>query len=360
MLDGPIGTMMRVFGIHRSPQNPNICNRCSTHIAEGSIVELTILFADLVGFTSMTNEIGAQRSFEIVNEVLNKASQILIRHDAFVDKYIGDAVMAMFNVPIRRDDHVVQAVSAGMEIGSSLREFENRFGRKLRCRIGIATGFAHVGHLGSKERSDYTAIGEVVNLAARLEAAALPGEIVLNDAAYERVAALHPTAMVQSIMVKGFDSAITIARISPPGKNPQAQGAAGALSSTTFRRRLTLGSTIFALFGAPCVGAAVLGPLAVAVGAGAFFTALLPVLQLLDTPAVQYPLFFLASAGAAVNLFVIGYGYKQRKKGGILRQTLPRFERIKTVVVASASVLAILLIAIELFLHLFLGHHLYG
>ena len=358
VLRGPIGTIMNVFGIRRSRQNPNVCNRCSTHIQEGSITELTIFFADLVGFTIMTNEIGSQKSFEIINSLFKIANEILVRHDAFVDKFIGDAVMAIFNIPIRNENHVQRAVETAIEFQNSLPQLRDQFGRNLQFRIGIATGYAHVGHIGSNERKDYTAIGEVVNLASRLESAARPGEIILSDAALQKVAHLYPRALVESIRVKGFHDEVVIGRIQPSGAGTDSEESRQQGNTPHTRRAISTGSILFALLGAPCVGVALLGPLAVGLGIGTLFGALTAVFTLFDKPFIQIPLQALAGIGALANLYVIWYGHHTRKTNEGMQTSLAGYERMKVILIALVSIAALLLIVLELYIHFILGHHL--
>src|SRR5436309_15523805 len=99
-LSGAMSVVFRIVGIRRSTRNPNICTRCSTHIEEGRLVEITVLFADLSSFTELTYDLGAQRTHEDVDAFLRMATELLATHGAFIDKYIGAAVMAPFNVRI--------------------------------------------------------------------------------------------------------------------------------------------------------------------------------------------------------------------------------------------------------------------
>jgi adenylate cyclase len=167
-LSGPLGYLFRLVGISRSIRNPNLCNRCNTHVEEGRVVELTVLFADLSSFTELTHQLGPQQTHAVVDAFLKTATYVLVRHGAFIDKYVGDAVMAFFNAPIRYPDHAGRAVAAALEIQAELPALGERFGLDLKASIGVASGFAHVGRLGSGDGKDYTAIGDVVNLAARL------------------------------------------------------------------------------------------------------------------------------------------------------------------------------------------------
>src|SRR3954453_6699526 len=100
VLSGPLSHVFRAAGIKRSPRNPNICSRCDTHVEEGVLVEGTVLFGDLSSFTELTQELGSERTHEVVDAFLRAASEIITRHGGFIDKYTGDAVMALFNVPI--------------------------------------------------------------------------------------------------------------------------------------------------------------------------------------------------------------------------------------------------------------------
>jgi len=132
-------------------------------------VEMTVVFADLSSFTEMTGRLGATTTYSVVDEFLRLASTTLVSHGALIDKYIGDAVMALFNVPIKRADHAAAAVAAAAQLQQLLPELSERLGMPLQASIGIASGFARVGRLGSDDIKDYTAIGDVVNQAARLQ-----------------------------------------------------------------------------------------------------------------------------------------------------------------------------------------------
>jgi Adenylate and Guanylate cyclase catalytic domain len=104
-LSGPWSFPFRAVGITRSSRNPGLCSRCGAHIEEGHVVEITVIFADLCSFTEMTHDLGPERTHEVVDTFLRMASDILVKYGAFIDKYLGDAVMALFNVPLRHRDH---------------------------------------------------------------------------------------------------------------------------------------------------------------------------------------------------------------------------------------------------------------
>src|SRR5437867_7948625 len=120
LLSGAMSIVFRTFGIRRSSCNLNICIRCSVYVEEGRLLEIMVLFADLSSFTELTHDLGAERTHEVIDAFLWMAIDVLVKHGAFIDKYIGDAVMALFNVPIRYEDHARRAI---IEIGrASWRE----------------------------------------------------------------------------------------------------------------------------------------------------------------------------------------------------------------------------------------------
>ncbi|HNR00325.1 MAG TPA: adenylate/guanylate cyclase domain-containing protein, partial [Trueperaceae bacterium] len=212
-LAGPLGFLFRLVGIRRSTRNPNLCSRCNAHVEEGRVVELTVLFADLSSFTELTQQLGPQQTHAVVDAFLKTATYVLVRHGAFIDKYVGDAVMAFFNAPIRYPDHAARATAAALEIQAELPALGERFGLDLRASIGVASGFAHVGRLGSGDGKDYTAIGDVVNLAARLQSAAGAGEVVVDAPVFAQVADQFPAVVAERIPLKGFAAPVDAHRL---------------------------------------------------------------------------------------------------------------------------------------------------
>src|SRR5262245_63465753 len=164
-LSGVTAVLLRWRGIGRSPRNQNCCSQCGAHLEEGRLVEITVVFADLSSFTEMTGRLGTMATSSVVDGFLRLASATLMSHGAFIDKYIGDAVIAFFNVPIKRTDHAAAAVMAAAQLQGLLPGLSERLGVPLRASIGISSGFARVGRLGSDDVKDYTAIGDAVNQA---------------------------------------------------------------------------------------------------------------------------------------------------------------------------------------------------
>ena len=212
-LAGILGKVMRFFGKRRGEKHDDLCNSCERKFDKGKLAELTVFFADLVGFTSMTNEVGAEESFNIVNAFFKSGQDAFARNGAHIDKYIGDAMMVLFNVPKRCDDFARKALASALELQRGMPKLSENIGRELKARVGMATGYARVGHVGSRLRKDYTVIGEVVNLASRLEAAAAPGEIVMDNNTYEKVGEETPEIPEELVSLKGFKAQVGARRV---------------------------------------------------------------------------------------------------------------------------------------------------
>jgi adenylate cyclase len=133
----------------------------------GEKKEATFLFTDVRGFTSLSERLTPEEVTSIMNKVLTIQSDAVQKHGGMVDKYIGDAMMAIFNAPIDLDDHRNKAVETAIEITKNMKDA----GLGIDIGIGINTGEAVIGNMGSDTRFDYSAIGDCVNTAARLESA---------------------------------------------------------------------------------------------------------------------------------------------------------------------------------------------
>lgn len=166
--------IMRVFGQYipaelarRLSENPGGLN------LEGEARELSVMFCDVHDFTSLSEDIEPRDLAEMLNALFNPISDIIYRHNGLIDKYMGDAVMAIWGAPLADPQHAANAVAAAFEIQERLAELRKQFQERgwpmVEMGIGINTGVASVGNMGSRYRVTYTAIGDAVNLAARLE-----------------------------------------------------------------------------------------------------------------------------------------------------------------------------------------------
>src|SRR5690349_2258303 len=357
-LAGPFGALFRLVGISRSARNPNLCNRCNTHVEEGRVVELTVLFADLSGFTAMTRQLGPERTHEVVDAFLKSATYALVRHGAFIDKYVGDAVMAFFNAPIRYEDHAARAVAAALEIEAEMPALSQRFDIDLRAAIGVASGWAHVGRLGSGDGKDYTAIGDVVNLAARLEGQARGGEVVVDEPVYRQVAGQYPDLRPEQVDLKGFGEPVEAYRFgTAESQAAQIAPRVAGIGERAPKRGISLGAALFSILGAPCAAIALVGPLAVLLGLGSVFAALsTSVLAVLDTNPIRIPLMTLAALGAAANLYTVWHGHRLREQAAAENRfvALTRQESRQAFAVVALACLTFLFIVFELVAHAYL------
>ncbi|HEY0865458.1 MAG TPA: adenylate/guanylate cyclase domain-containing protein [Lacunisphaera sp.] len=172
--------------------------------------EATVFFSDLAGFTDLSEKLRDQpeRMVEVVNAYLEDTSECLHNHGAYVDKYIGDAVMAVFGVPAALPDHALAACRAALEARQALARINTRYaalGVELEVRIGLNTGEMIVGNLGSSRKKNYTVMGDAVNLASRLEGAnkEFGTNILLGETTARAVAGRMATRPLTRLRVKG-------------------------------------------------------------------------------------------------------------------------------------------------------------
>lgn len=169
--------------------------------------DIAVLFVDIRGFTTMSESLEPEQVVEILNEYLNLTSQSIFDNRGTLDKFIGDATMAVFNAPVDLDDYVYRAVCAAYDMrkGAEVLEkkLERQFGKSVQFGIGVNCGPAIVGNIGSIKRMDYTAIGDTVNTAARLESNAKRGEILISEAVYERIQNRIEAEPVGELSLKG-------------------------------------------------------------------------------------------------------------------------------------------------------------
>ncbi|EKD64198.1 MAG: hypothetical protein ACD_51C00048G0001 [uncultured bacterium] len=182
----------------------------------GDKKEITIFFADIKNFTNWSESVSPQELAVQLNEYFSALSEIVMRNKGTVDKFIGDAIMAFWGAPLALSNHAEMACETALLAREKLRELNAKWtgeGKKeLHFRIGINTGEAIVGNLGSQDRFDYTAIGDNVNLASRLEGANkfYSTEIMISENTYAAVAKKFATRKLDLIRVKGKDQAIAI------------------------------------------------------------------------------------------------------------------------------------------------------
>jgi class 3 adenylate cyclase len=177
--------------------------------------KVTIFFADIRGFTKMTQKMDPSEVIKMLNVCMTKLSNVIERYHGVIDKYVGDEVMVLFGAPVEREDATIEAIKCGLEVMLVLKEW-NELRKKenlpeILMGIGIHTGLVFAGNMGAENRLNYTVIGNNVNLTARLCAAAGPGEILISaDVLKEKDVADHvATYDMGPMQLKGYERGST-------------------------------------------------------------------------------------------------------------------------------------------------------
>ena len=177
---------------------------------------ITLLFTDLKGFTNISEQLGPEQVAQLLNEHFSRATAIIKRHGGTVNRFIGDAIMAIWGAPLTDEKHALKACLAAREMQLDMQALRIDFSKRglppIFMRVGIHTGPAIVGNLGAADRFDYTAIGDSVNLAARLEGVnKLYGtEILVSSVTVQQLGGVLPLRQVDLVIVKGKTEAVQI------------------------------------------------------------------------------------------------------------------------------------------------------
>lgn len=152
----------------------------------GRMQEITVFFADLQNFTTTSEQTEPEKLLNVLNKYHELIVQIIMDNSGTVDKFIGDAVMALYNTPLEIDNHPLRAVQSAYQIRQAMAEFHKQFEPEFRMdvNIGIHSGTAVVGNVGAPQIMDFTAVGDTVNVAARLESMSNDGQILISEATY--------------------------------------------------------------------------------------------------------------------------------------------------------------------------------
>ncbi len=176
--------------------------------------DIAVLFVDIRGFTTMSEAMEPEQVVEILNEYLGLTTKAIFDHSGTLDKFVGDATMAVFNSPFDLEDYEYKAVLAALDIvkgGEKLEEeLMERFGRSVGFGVGVNCGPAVVGNVGCEFRMDFTAIGDTVNTAARLEANAKKGQVLISDVLYERLKDRLVVNEIGQIPLKGKSNGVNV------------------------------------------------------------------------------------------------------------------------------------------------------
>jgi adenylate cyclase len=208
------GNLVRiVFGKQPSRLNPRLCNVCEEFASKhqgGAEVELSLMFADVRGSTTLAEDMSAAEFSKLINRFYNAATEILIRENALIDKLIGDQVAAMFVPGIAGEGHARSAIGAAQEILRATGH-DHPHGPWIPVGVGVHTGVAFVGSVGSEGGArDITVLGDAANTAARLSSSAKTGELLISEAAYSAAGLDLGPLETRQLELKGKREATTV------------------------------------------------------------------------------------------------------------------------------------------------------
>jgi adenylate cyclase len=249
------------------PPNSKFCNECGAAVSAvaepAEYKQVTVLFADVVHSMDIAAAVGAERLREIMTELVNRSLAVVQRYGGTVDKFTGDGIMAVVGAPIALEDHALRACLAALDIQEeSARlavEIQRQDGVDLRLRVGLNSGQVIAGEIGSRALG-YTAIGEQVGMAQRMESAAPPGGVMLSQSTARLVEDVAVLAGPEMVRVKGANDPVAAFRlIATPPVHQHSRRNDPTLVGRTWELNSIAGILDEAVGGAGCV-ISVLGP----------------------------------------------------------------------------------------------------
>ena len=212
----------RVINVFKQYVAPQVVDKISKDkdfklVIGGENRHIAVLFVDIRGFTTMSESLKPEEVVEILNEYLGLTTKAIFDNGGTLDKFVGDATMAVFNAPFDLDDYIFRAVATAwdMQAGADViaEKFHKRYGKSVSFGIGVNCGNAVVGNIGCDFRMDYTAIGDTVNTAARLESNARPGQILISSEVYEAVKDRVTVTPIGEIPLKGKSKGVYVYQV---------------------------------------------------------------------------------------------------------------------------------------------------
>lgn len=196
--------------------SPNVAQALARYVTQhGKLWEaqeqiVTVLFADVKGFTALSERLSPREVQDLLNEYLHEMTDVIFKYHGTVDKYIGDGIMAVFGAPRLPDEpasdqHAVDAVAAALEMQAAQKRLVEKLDpdKAFSIRIGVNTGVAYTGFFGTRHRLEYTAIGDTVNIASRLESAAEPGSVFIGDNTCRTIGEAFDLQEIGELQLKG-------------------------------------------------------------------------------------------------------------------------------------------------------------
>ncbi|MBI1894316.1 MAG: adenylate/guanylate cyclase domain-containing protein [Candidatus Rokubacteria bacterium] len=217
------GKIVGLMGFARSRKNPNLCNRCCDILPPGGAeVDIAVLFADVRGSTAIGEKSRPSEYASLMTRFYRVATETLVRHDAIIDKFVGDEVMALF-IPgfcgpgyRRRAADAAYALLRSVGYGPASEPW-------LHIHGAVYSGVAYVGNVGGEGIVDFTALGDPINTGSRLQGHAADGQFLLGDVVYASVSDRFPNLEIRSLALRGKDAPVTVRVLDAQGMQRDAQ-----------------------------------------------------------------------------------------------------------------------------------------
>jgi class 3 adenylate cyclase len=196
----------RAFGRYVSPVVLDRLRTSGTHaMLVGERRVATVMFSDIRGFTALSATLAPEQVIAVLNAYMSLMIETIARYDGYINKFVGDAIMVVFNVPLDQPDHALRAVACARAMQRELADANARglFGERLEMGVGINTGSLVAGNLGNERQVEFTVLGDTVNVASRACGKAGAGEVVLTAAAREAAGASAPATSLGRVALKG-------------------------------------------------------------------------------------------------------------------------------------------------------------
>lgn len=220
--------LLRAIADLGPPGDPPPAKPAQRAVAEGERRQVTVLFADMAGYTRLAGELGPEQTHALLNRYFEVVDGIVESYGGRVDKHMGDCVMAVFGAPVAHDDDPVRAVRTAVDIHDRLAILAREIDRPLQAHVGIANGRVVASGTGSETHREYTVTGDSVNLACRLQERAEPGQTLISDTLRRAVADHVDCVPLGEVAVKGLAAPVPVWRVLSLRK-PDGPAARGAL-----------------------------------------------------------------------------------------------------------------------------------
>jgi len=204
------GKLVGLMGFTRSRKNPNLCAKCCEALPPGGAeLDIAVLFADVRGSTTVGEYLAPSAFAALLNRFYRAATEALIRYDAIIDKLIGDEVMALFIPGICGPEYRRRAAEASVALLKAVG-YGHSAAPWLPLGVAVNSGVAYVGNVGGEGTVDFTALGDAVNIASRLQSNAAAGEALLSEPVYAAIAQQFPDAESRTLTLRGREGSMSV------------------------------------------------------------------------------------------------------------------------------------------------------